>query len=247
MRKKIQLQNNGKNTGYFEIRNTTETTADLIIYGEIASSEWWGDEVTPTQMKDLLDSAEGKNLKIYINSPGGDVFAGVAIYNMIKRHSGKKDVYIDGLAASAASIIAMAGDTINIPKNAYLMIHNAWTRVCGNKNEMKKTIELLERLDNSIADTYVSKSANDTTAEKFLELMEKDTWLNGNEAKQYFNVNVIEEQEVAACITISDCERYKNIPKNLKNSIEERENKKQQAKDKELELEKAKLKLLIKI
>ena len=243
---KINFQYKNK-TGYIELKNMTETSADLIVYGEIASEKLYEDDVTPAGVKELLDSAEGKDLKIYINSPGGSAFAGVAIYNMLLRHSGKKEVFIDGLAASAASIIAMAGDVINIPKNAYLMIHRAWTFACGNKNEMQKTLELLERLDSSIAETYVSKSVNDTTAEKFLELMDKDTWLNGNEAKKYFNVNVTEAQEAAACISISDCERYRNIPENLKNSIEERENKKQQAKNKELELEKAKLELLTKI
>ena len=197
----------------------TDTTADLIVYGEISSDKWYGDEVTPTEIKELLDSAEGRDLKVYINSPGGDVFAGMAIYNMLARHSGKKQVYVDGLAASAASIIAMAGDEINIPKNAYLMIHNAWTFAYGNRFELKKTMELLERLDNSIAETYVSRAANDTTAEKFLELMSQDTWLNGIEAKRYFNVNVT-ENEVSACISSDDCKRYRNMPENLKNSIE---------------------------
>lgn len=243
---KLNLQCKNK-TGYIELKNMTETSADLIVHGEIASEKWYENDVTPTGVKELLDSAAGKDLKIYINSPGGSAFAGVAIYNMLLRHSGKKEVFIDGLAASAASIIAMAGDVINIPKNAYLMIHRAWTYACGNKNEMQKTLELLERLDSSIAETYVSKSVNDTTAEKFLELMDKDTWLNGNEAKKYFNVNVTEAQEAAACISISDCERYRNIPENLKSSIEERKNKEQEAKNKELELEKAKLELLTKI
>lgn len=241
---KINLKSKDK-TGYIELKNITETSADLIVYGEIASEKWCEDDVTPAGVKELLDSASGKDLKIYINSPGGSAFAGVAIYNMLCRHNGKKEVFIDGLAASAASIIAMAGDVINIPKNAYLMIHRAWTIVCGNKNELQKTVEFLERLDNSIADTYVSKSVNNTTAEKFLELMNEDTWLNGNEAKQYFNVNVTETEEAAACISAADCERYKNIPENLKNSIEERKNKQQIQDKEELELEKAKLKLLI--
>ena len=121
---KINLQCKNK-TGYIELKNMTETSADLIVYGGIASEKWYEDDVTPTGVKELLDSAEGKDLKIYINSPGGSAFAGVAIYNMLLRHSGKKEVFIDGLAASAASIIAMAGDVINIPKNAYLMIHRA--------------------------------------------------------------------------------------------------------------------------
>ena len=241
MRKKIQLQNKGKDTGYFEIRNITETTADLIIYGEITSSEWWGDEVTPTQMKDLLDSAGGKDLKIYINSPGGDVFAGVAIYNMIKRYSGKKDVYIDGLAASAASIIAMAGDTINIPKNAYLMIHNAWTWICGNAKDLLKEAENLERIDKSIVETYVTKANNDTTAETFETLMNNETWLNGSEAEQYFHVNVIDIQPVSACVSKEAFENYKHIPEKLKNSPLKTEN--EEIEKQKMELEKAKLKL----
>ena len=242
MSKKIQLQNKGKNTGYFELKNMTDTSVDLMIYGDISSSEWWGDEVTPTQIHDLLNEAGGKDLNIYINSPGGDVFAGVAIYNMLKRYSGKKEVYVDGLAASAASIIAMAGDTINIPENAYLMIHNAWTVVWGNAKELLKEVELLENIDNTIANTYTSKAANDTSLETFKELMDKETWLSGNEAKTYFNVNVIDNKPVAACIDMEVFNKYKHIPENLKNSKKNKEDEK--IKNKKLELEKAKLKLL---
>ena len=129
---KIQLQNNGKDTGYFELK-AQENKAELIIYGEISSDKWDGTEVTPIEIKELLDTVQGKELDIYINSAGGNVFAGMAIYHMLKRHEGKKNVYIDGIGASIASIIAMAGDEIYIPRNAYLMIHCSWLSTVGNK------------------------------------------------------------------------------------------------------------------
>ena len=112
---------------------------ELMLYGEISSATWYGDEITPKQFKDDLDSlGDIENLNIYINSGGGDVFAGQAIYTMLKRHKAFKTVYIDGLAASIASVIAMAGDKIIMPKNAIMMIHNAWTVVAGNKDELRK-------------------------------------------------------------------------------------------------------------
>lgn len=148
---KIQLQNKGKNAGYFELKNKDEK-AELLIYGDISSDKWNSNDVTPKEIKDLLDEANGKELDIYINSSGGNVFAGIAIYNMLKRYSGVKTVYVDGLAASAASFIAMAGDTIIVPKNAYLMIHRAMTIAFGNINDMHSAIELLEKTDSTIAD-----------------------------------------------------------------------------------------------
>lgn len=242
---KYKFQNKGKETGYMEIKNSSDTIAELTIFGDISAEKWWGDEVTPTEVKELLDSAEGRDLKIYINSPGGDAFAGVAIHNMLSRYSGKKEVFIEGLAASAASIIAMAGDIINIPKNAFLMIHRAATITYGNINDIKETLNRLEKIDNTIAETYTLHSANDTTKEKFLELMDAETWLNGTEAKEYFNVNVTESIKMVASCNDSDIwEKYKCLPNDIKNSIENSKSEKLIKDKKELEIENEKLKLL---
>ena len=106
-----------------------ENKAELMLYGEISDTSWWGDEVTPKAFKSELDAlGDVEQIDIYINSGGGDVFAGEAIYNMLRRHNAKKVVHVDGLAASIASIIAMVGDEIVMPENAMLMIHEAWGR-----------------------------------------------------------------------------------------------------------------------
>ena len=222
-----------------------EDKARLIIYGEISSDKWDETEITPNEVKELLDSVKNKDLDIFINSSGGNVFAGLAIYHMLKRHEGKKTVYVDGIAASIASIIAMAGDEIHIPKNAYLMIHRSWIYTAGNKNDLLDTIAMLEKTDMNMADIYYEKALEGVTSEKILELMDNETWLTGNEAQNYFNIIVDGENKAAACLdglNIND-----KVPETLKaklNKVEEVQNKEN---EKILELEKAKLKLKLKI
>lgn len=205
----------------------------------------WSDEVTPIELKEWLGVVKNKNLNIYINSSGGNVFAGLAIYHMLKRHEGKKTVYVDGIAASIASIIAMAGDEIHIPKNAYLMIHRSWICTTGNKNDLLDTISMLEKTDLNMADIYHEKAIEGITTEKILELMDNETWLTGNEAQNYFNIIVDGENKAAACLdglNIND-----KVPETLKaklNKVEEVQNKEN---EKILELEKAKLELKLKI
>lgn len=146
----------------FRIRNETKTSADLYFYGDIVSDHWsaWSNEDQyPENIQQLLKGQEGKALNIYINSGGGDVFAGMAIYNIIKRHQGYKTVYIDGLAASIASVIAMAGDKLIIPKNAFMMIHKPWTVAIGNANDLVKEIELLNTIEQSIVNVYAENLA----------------------------------------------------------------------------------------
>lgn len=205
----------------------------------------WSDEVTPIELKEWLSVVKNKNLNIYINSSGGNVFAGLAIYHMLKRHEAKKTVYVDGIAASIASIIAMAGDEIHIPKNAYLMIHRSWICTTGNKNDLLDTISMLEKTDLNMADIYHEKAIEGITTEKILELMDNETWLTGNEAQNYFNIIVDGENKAAACLdglNIND-----KVPETLKaklNKVEEVQNKEN---EKILELEKAKLKLKLKL
>ena len=130
-----------------------------MLYGDIASSTWYGDEITPKDFKADLDSlGDIQTLNIYINSSGGDVFAGQAIYSMLKRHSAQKNVYVDGLAASIASLIAMAGDKIIMPANAMMMVHRAWTVAMGNSNDFRKLAEDMDKIDESIITVYESKT-----------------------------------------------------------------------------------------
>lgn len=192
-----------------------------------------------------MDSVKNKDLNIYINSSGGNVFAGLAIYHMLKRHEGKKTVYVDGVAASIASIIAMAGDEIHIPKNAYLMIHRSWICTVGNKNDLLDTISMLEKTDLNMADIYQEKTIEGITSEKILELMDNETWLTGIEAQSYFNVIVDGDNKAAACLDgLNINDKTPGVFKAKLNKVEEVQNKEEK---KRIELEKAKLELRLKI
>lgn len=209
--------------GKLEIKNQTNDKAELLIYGEIVSSEWgkWQDtDVAPTDVRNFLDELNCNELDIYINSPGGSVFAGMAIYNMLKRKKCVKNVYVDGLAASVASVIAMAGDNIYIPHNAFLMIHKAWNITYGNANELRKEADTLDTIDEGILNVYKEKLKENVDIEEIKTMVANETWLTGEEAEKYFNINVIESNEAVACIGKEHLKNYKNIPKALENKIE---------------------------
>src|SRR5690606_10474465 len=154
--------------------------SELVLDGVIASESWYGDEVTPQLFRDELAEHNG-DLTIVINSPGGDVFAGVAIYNAIKnRNDGHVTVRVDGVAASIASVIAMAGDTIKMSLGSTMIIHKPWSMAMGDDKELAKTIELLNKLEGSIVDIYADRTGLDK--EKIVELLAAETWLNPEEA-----------------------------------------------------------------
>jgi ATP-dependent protease ClpP protease subunit len=161
-----------KNKRFWNFKSLDEKTGELTLYGEISNETWWGDEVTPKEFKSDLDNlGEIDTLNIYINSPGGDVFAGQTIYSILKRHKAHKNVYIDGLAASIASVIAMAGNTIFMPKNAMMMIHNPWTVGMGNADEFRKLAEDLDKIRESLIAAYENLGTNEVkwTLEKLGE------------------------------------------------------------------------------
>lgn len=178
---------------FCEIKNITDTTADLYFYGDIVS-DWWGawqdEDQYPDAIKNFLAEANGRDLNIYINSGGGSVFAGIAIYNMLKRYQGKKHCFVDALAGSIASLFPFVdSDKPTIPKNAYLMIHKPWCDCEGNANELRKMADTLEAIEAGIWSIYEEHLAEGVTIEQIKELMEAETWLSGEEAAKYFNVS----------------------------------------------------------
>lgn len=156
---------------FWKFQASSDGHGELFLYGDISDVTWYGDEVTPRTFKDDLDSL-GKiaNLDIYINSGGGDVFAGQAIYSMLVRYPAEKTVYVDGLAASIASVIAMAGDKIVMPANSMMMIHNAWTIASGNKDQLRDVADALDKIDQVIGEVYQKRTGK--TAEEITELMD---------------------------------------------------------------------------
>ena len=205
----------GSKTKFWNFKSLDDNTGELTLYGEIANETWWGDEITPKEFKTDLDALGDINtLNIYINSPGGDVFAGQAIHSMLKRHKAHKNVYIDGLAASIASVVVMAGDTIFMPKNAMMMIHNPWTWGIGNAAEFRKLAEDLDKIRESLIAAYEGRSA--LTRDEIIEIMDSETWLTADECLEYSFCDVVEkEKQMAASIDKTLLMRYKNTPGEL--------------------------------
>ncbi len=157
--------------------DTEERT--LFLNGTIASESWFDDDVTPGIFKDELNSGKG-NITVWINSPGGDCFAAAQIYNMLTSYAGHVTVKIDGLAASAASVIAMAGDTVMVSPVSMMMIHNPATIAMGDRGDMQKAIEMLDGVKDSIINAYVAKTG--LSRNKLSKLMDDETWMDANMA-----------------------------------------------------------------
>lgn len=229
------------------IKNESSDSADLQLYGEIADSSWWGDEVTPKNFKDELDALGNISvLNVYINSPGGDVFAGQAIHSMLKRHKAQVNVYVDGLAASIASVIAMAGDKVIMPSNAMMMIHDPWTIAAGNAQDFRKMADDLDKIKESLIAAYLGKATNLDEA-TISEMMKEEKWLTAQEAVEYGFADEVEEaKDYAASLKGRFLSLYKNIPQDLTAIAKvdpKQEPEEEPKQDQKIELLKAKLAL----
>ena len=151
----------------------------LYLDGEISDETWYGDEVTPSLFKQELESGNG-NITLWINSPGGDVFAAAQIYNMLMDYPGNVTVKIDGIAASAASVIAMAGTKVLVSPVSMMMIHNPATIAFGDTAEMQKAISMLDEVKESIINAYEIKTG--LSRAKLSRLMDAETWMDAHSA-----------------------------------------------------------------
>nr|DAG72921.1 MAG TPA: Putative ATP dependent Clp protease [Caudoviricetes sp.] len=164
-------------------------TLDLYIYGDVAgdSQDWWTGEVIQSEtsanaLRDALaEYPDAKEIAIYINSYGGSVFEGTAIYNQLKRHSAHKTVYVDGFACSIASVIAMAGDTVVMPRNALMMIHNMSMGVYGTAAELRQAAENLDTINQAGMAAYLEKAGDKLEPEKLKEMYDAETWLTAEQ------------------------------------------------------------------
>lgn len=205
----------GPTQRFFARMNAKAATADLYIYDVIG--DYWGG-VTAKAVADCLDKAKGaKTLNVFINSPGGDVFESMAIYNLIKRFDGQKNVHIDGLAASGGSVVAMAGDKIITAHNAMWMIHNAWGVAIGEKKDMLKAAEKLEQIGVIMYETYAKR-----TGQKVADIQgwcDAETWMDAKTAKERGFSDETSEDEGAtesAMASFSILDSYKNTPDALR-------------------------------
>ena len=176
------------------MKNDEEKSAELILYGSIGSDEYWDDISDKAFKQDIENLGDVENITLHINSPGGSVFSAVAIANTLKNHKAKITANIDGLAASAATIITSACDTVKMPKNALFMVHNPITFAYGNNQDMQKTLEMLNKVKNSIIETYLNKAKTDK--ETLSELMDNETWMSAEEAKEYGFIDEILDENV---------------------------------------------------
>lgn len=187
-------------------------SATIFLYGII--DEYFG--VSAEQLAKELEALKGKAVTLRINSPGGDVFDGRAMYAAIKQH-GNVTAQIDGLAASAATYVAMAAKTVTIVDGGFMMIHNAWTLAFGNKNDLTELAALLDKFDESIINDYSKRTGKDHA--ELAAMMDAETWLNANEAKDMGFVDSIFDGDVAADASAPsnawDLSAFDNAPKAL--------------------------------
>lgn len=220
-----------KNEGDIPIR-------ELVINGTIAEDDWFEDDVTPKIFEEELNSCSGP-VQVRINSPGGSCNAASQIYTMLRQYNGEVSVLIDGIAASAASVIAMAGSTVKMSPTAMMMIHNPATIACGNHEDMEKAIELLEEVKESIINAYEQKTGMQRA--KISRLMDAETWMNAKKAVELgfadeilgepnSNAFVFEAKTCASAFVNKVVAKYQHTPvpagKKISDLLIELENKK---------------------
>lgn len=152
----------------------------ISVYDVIGYDYWTGEGVTAKRIAGALRNMGKGPVTVNVNSPGGDMFEGLAIYNLLREHDGEVTVKVLGLAASAASIIAMAGDTVQIARAGFLMIHNAWVVAMGNRNDLREYADTLEPFDRAMADIYAARTGEDRDA--MAKLMDAESWIGGSDA-----------------------------------------------------------------
>ncbi len=197
-------------TGYRVVNRDNNASADMYLYG-VVGGDFGG--VTPEQIASDLKALKGKPVCLRINSEGGSVFDGKAIYSLLKSSKSQVTTCIDGLAASIASLIAMAGDVVTISGGGMMMIHNAWMVAAGDHRDFRKNADMLETVSGTLADVYASRSGMDRA--KIIKMMDDETWMTAKETLAAgFATAILDDMKVAALITRP--EAFKNLPANLK-------------------------------
>lgn len=208
---------------FWNWKNQTETQErTLFLSGTIAEESWFDDDVTPQIFKDELNSGKG-NITVWINSPGGDCVAAAQIYNMLMEYPHSVTVKIDGIAASAASVIAMAGDKVMMSPVSMLMIHNPSTIAFGDSLEMQKAAAMLDEVKESIINAYEIKTGLDR--KKLSKLMDAETWMDANSAVEYGFADEIMQRNAAEDTAIPKISTMYS-PTQVTNSLKEKISKK---------------------
>ncbi|EME8273771.1 Clp protease ClpP [Enterococcus faecium] len=224
-------------------QSANQNEADIFIFGEIVSYKWDDTDTTAASFqKDLKELGEVSQINLHINSPGGSVFEGIAIGNMLRQHKARVVAHVDALAASIASVIVASCDEVVMPENSMLMIHNPWTFSMGNAKELRKQADDLDKIAESSVVTYLAKAGEKLTEEKIKQIMDEETWLSAKEAFDYGLCDIVESSnQIAASISEKLFSNYQRVPEKFlmtkqENQIDDHERKKiieQAKKDKE--------------
>ena len=177
-----QLQPRALDRWHANVRAASDDDAErtISVYDVIGYDYWSGDGVTAKRIAGALRGMGAGSVTVNVNSPGGDMFEGLAIYNLLREHDGEVTVKVLGLAASAASIITMAGDKVQIARAGFLMIHNAWVMAIGNRNDLMEVAATLQPFDDAMASIYAARTGQDIKA--MAKLMDAETWIGGQAA-----------------------------------------------------------------
>lgn len=203
---------------FWEVKQSAnKQEADIYIFGEIVSYKWDDTDTTAASFqKDLKELGEVDQINLHINSPGGSVFEGIAIGNMLKQHKAHVTAHVDALAASIASVIVASCDKVVMPENSMLMIHNPWTFSMGNAKELRKQADDLDKIAESSVVTYLSKASDKLSEKKIKQIMDEETWLSANEAYEYGLCDVIDSpNQMVACISEQLFKTYQKVPNQL--------------------------------
>lgn len=183
---------------WYEIKNKTAEKAEIWIYEQIGEDFWTGGGVTAKSFQKELAGIKASAIDLHINSPGGEVFAGVTIYNLLKQHPATVTSYIDGIAASIASVIALAGDKVIMAENALYMMHNPAGLVMGNAEDMRKMADVLDKIRGTMTGVYSGKTGK--PEDEINAMLDAETWMTADEA---LAANLIDEigveMDMAAC------------------------------------------------
>ena len=186
------------NKAWYTLKNQADQPAELLIYDVIG--DWTG--LSARQLVNTLKDIDADSITVRINSPGGSVFDGIAIYNALRYHKATIHVRIEGLAASIASVIAMAGDTVHMAENALLMIHNPFSWAGGDAEELRKMADMLDKTTDVIAQTYASRCGGEL--ESLKQLMNDETWFTAAEAQEQGFIDEVDKPvQMAAAFDLS--------------------------------------------
>ena len=201
---------------WYKIVNKSDK-AEIWIYEEIGQDFWTGGGVTAKNFQKELSAIKASQIDLHINSPGGAVFDGVAIYNLIKQHPANVTTYIDGIAASIASVIALAGDKVVMAENALYMMHNPSGMVMGTAADMRSLADVLDKIRGTMTGVYAAKSGR--ADDEISALLDAETWMTAAEAMEFgFVDEIADEMDLAACakfVPIMAKAGFKHIPNSI--------------------------------